>query len=269
MKKKLFSICIISAFLCLLLASQFELILADSQSHLEIINLSGRVFDYTYEQLLEMPKTVVNADLYCDGALATYGNWSGVLVSYLLTQAQVTPEVNSIHLEATDGYKVAIPMDLAMDPQIILAYEKDDQPLVEGLRLIVPGANGAAWIALISSITMSTSGADYPPAVTAGIPKVPESMLEQNNAISESSSYQQEEPIQSSPIAPTNSPSIQATSPANVTQPNQPITEPQISNESLSFQAVFLYFVILASFSLTITTYMVYRRKRTHASKIS
>lgn len=268
MKKKLFSICIISAFLCLLLISQFGLILADSPSHLEIINLSGRVFDFTYEQLSEMPKTVVNADLYCDGALATYGNWGGVLVSYLLAQAQVTPEVNSIHLEATDGYKVAIPLDLAMEPQIILAYEKDDQPLVEGLRLIVPGANGAAWIALISSITMSTSGADYPPAVTAGIPKVPESVLEQNNAISESSS-QQQEPVQPSPIAPTNSPSTQATSPANVTQPNQPAAETQLSNESLSSKDIFLYLVILASFSLTITAYMVYRRKRINASKIS
>ena len=267
MKKNLFSICIISAILCLLLTSQFGLILADSPSHLEIINLSGsRVFDFTYEQLLEMPKTVVNADLYCDGALATYGNWGGVLVSYLLTLAQVTPEVNSIHLEAADGYKVAIPIDLAMEPQIILAYEKDDQPLVEGLRLIVPGANGAAWIALIASITMSTSGADYPPAVTAGIPKVPESMLEQNNAISESSS-QQQEPVQPSPITPT--PSIQATSPANITQPNQPTTEPQLSNESLSLKAVFLYLAILASFSLTITACLVYRRKRTHASKIS
>jgi hypothetical protein len=266
MKKNLISTCIISAILCLILTSSFGLVIADIPSNLEIINLSGNVFDFTYEQLLTMPKTIVNAELYCDGTLVTYGNWGGVLLSYLLTQAQVTPKVNSIRFEAIDEYQVLIPIDLANQPQIILAYEKDDQPLVEGLRLIIPDANGAAWIALIKSITMRTTGADYPQGVMAGVPKISELVPVEEFPIPESPSQQQDS-IQTSPTISENSSSIQVKTPANVTQPYRSPTEHQLSNDILRLQDIILYLVAVASILLTVTVYMANRYKKIHASK--
>ncbi len=162
MKKKHTTLILIATTLVLLLLNPIGSAFADNEAKLEIVNLSGISFVFSYTELFEMPKTVVYAELYCDGVLTTYGNWSGVLVSYLLAQAQATPEVGSMQFVASDGYRVAIPISLAIQPQIIIAYEKDGQPLIEGLRLIIPDANGASWIASITSITMSTSGADNP-----------------------------------------------------------------------------------------------------------
>ena len=128
-----------------------------------------------------MPTTTVYAELYCDGSLATYGNWTGILLSDLLNKAQLTPEVSSIQFTASDGYKVTIPIELAMQPQTIIAYQKDGRPLIEGLRLILEGSNGAAWISLITTITMSSSGADYPPGVNVGTGKINDLASAQSN----------------------------------------------------------------------------------------
>lgn len=143
-------------------------VFADAPSGILVTNLFNENFGFTVSQLQVMPKTTVNSDLYCYGALVTSGNWTGVELSYLLDQAQLTPEVASLQFSASDGYQVAIPMDVARQTQVILAYEKDGQPLSEGLRLVLPGANGASWISMITTIVMSTSGAEYPEAATAG-----------------------------------------------------------------------------------------------------
>ena len=209
-----------------------------------------------------MPKTTVNADLYCDGALVVYGNWSGVLLSYLLTQTQASPEIGSIHFVASDGYRVAIPIDLAMQPQIIIAYEKDGQPLAEGLRLVIPDANGASWIAKIAFITMSTSGADYPHAISVGNPK---SVTPTQMPSTQTSPPKQEASVQPQPSTTENSSSVQEATPTNVTQPSQPATNPQLSNESFNLQTISAYLIgIVCAISLiaVTTAYIALSRKR-------
>lgn len=233
--------------------------LADTAPSLAIVNLSGDSYVFSYDQLYAMPKTTVDAELYCEGALVTYGNWSGVLLSYLLTQAQAAPGVGSIQFTASDGYSVVIPISLAMQPQIIIAYEKDGQPLAEGLRLIIPDANGGAWISMITSITMSTSGADNPPGVSVEVPKV-DSMPTQSAATQPSSSKQQVP--QPQPSA-ENSSSIQEAAPANVTHPDQPAINPQVTNQTLNFQTILFYSIgVVCAISFTVTACAVIRRKR-------
>ena len=259
-KRKLTSICTIIAMLALLVTATIRPVAADDPSNLEITNLSGTSINLSYAQLLEMPKTVVNADLYCDGALLTHGNWGGILLSYLLTQAQATPEVSSIQFTAADGYAVAIPIDLAMQPQLIVAYEKDEIALVEGLRLIVPGANGAVWISKITSITMSTNGADYPQGVSVGGGTITDLMLTQNNTTRELPPLQQD--IQPQPAKSENTSSIQVTSPSNDTDPNQPSTKPQSPDESISLQTELIYSTAFASTILVATALVAYGRKK-------
>jgi DMSO/TMAO reductase YedYZ molybdopterin-dependent catalytic subunit len=48
-------------------------------------------------------------------------------------------------------------METATREDVIVAYEKDGQPLTEQLRLVIPGMNGNLWIAQITSITVSTT----------------------------------------------------------------------------------------------------------------
>ena len=259
-KKKFISTCIIMAMLGLIVTAPLGSVAAADPSSLGITNLSGASINLSYAQLLEMPKTVVNADLFCDGGLVTYGDWGGITLSYLLTQAQVTPEVSSIQFVATDGYGVAIPIGLAMQPQLIVAYEKNDMPLAEGLRLIVPGANGAVWISGIASITMSTSGADYPQSVAVGGGTLANLITSQSNTTRESPSQQQA--LQPQPTTPENSSGIQVTSHPNATDVYLPSAKPQSPNQSLNLQALLMYSIALASTMLIAIAIVAYVRKK-------
>jgi hypothetical protein len=266
MKKKYNALILIASTIVLLLLNPLGSALSDNAPNLEIVNLSGASYVFSYAQLFEMPKTVVYAELYCDGALATYGNWSGVLLSYLLSQAQATPEVGSIQFVASDGYRVAIPINLAMQPQIIIGYEKDGQPLTEGLRLIIPGANGGAWIAMITSITISTSGADNPEDVSVGGPKA-SSVPTQSSATQTLISKQQTPQPQSSTET---SSSIQNAAPTNVTHPYQSTINPLIKNQSLNLQNIIVYLIgFTFAISFTATAYVVLLRKRKQTSETS
>ena len=135
---------------------------------LKLTILSNGINEFTYQQLAEMPKTTVYAELYCDGFLLTGADWSGVQISYLLNQLNASADVNSIQFVASDGYTMAIPIQLAQSPQTIIAYQINGQPLPEGLRLILPDYNGAAWISQIVSISTSYNVVAAPPAISVG-----------------------------------------------------------------------------------------------------
>jgi hypothetical protein len=104
-----------------------------------------------------MPKTIVIANLQCYGAQVAYGNWGGVKLSDLLNQAGLDSAVASIEFTASDGYHVSIPIQTAMQDNVIVAYELDSSNLSEGLRLVIPEANGNLWISMITSISMSAA----------------------------------------------------------------------------------------------------------------
>jgi len=258
MKTKLNKTYVIAILLALLLTIVPGSALAQSSSNLEIINLSGASINLTQEDLQAMPPTTVNAELYCDGSLVTSGNWTGILLSDLLLKAQQTPEVYSIHFTASDGYRVTIPIELAMHPQTIIAYQLNDQSLYEGLRLILPEYNGVSWISQITTITMSSSGADNPQGISTGTGKIKDLASAQPsptpNVIS---------PKPQPPSIPTNTPSTQVSSPTNTTISNQPLSKPQLTNnvgknyDTLIYGALAIVLLIVVS-AVTLT----YKRKR-------
>jgi DMSO/TMAO reductase YedYZ molybdopterin-dependent catalytic subunit len=266
MKNKYLALALTATLLGIILVTPIgSASIAESAPNLEITNLSGTSYVFTFTQILAMPKTVVNADLYCDGAPVTYGDWGGVLLSYLLTQAYANAsEVGSVRFEASDGYQVAIPIELAMDPQIIIAYEMNAQPLIEGHRLIIPGANGAAWIAKITFITVSTSGADYPSAVSAspvGVAKA-NSVAPTQNPTAQPSPTQQQAPIQAQPSTSDNSPSVQEATPTNATQPVESTANPVGSNASLNLQTILYVIGFICAISLSTVAYVFFRHRR-------
>ena len=259
MKNKHLLILTITTILILLLLAPIGTATVDNEVYLVVTDLSHATYTFTSAQLLAMPKTEITSDLYCDGALVTYGSWGGVSLSYLLNQTHLTPEVWSIQFAASDGYQVLIPIDLAIEPQIIIAYELNGQPLAEGLRLVIPDANGASWIAKIISITMSTSGADYPAPVSVGrIPKnvasapIPESTLQP-------APIQPEVTIQPPLSTPKNSSysNIKEPSPilTNDTLPNQPVTNIQTTNQNLNMQSPVYLILVACTISFSSCSY--------------
>jgi len=262
-KSKLIVAFTTTAILILILTSTTAFVKAENNFNLEITNLTDETFSFTDQQLFGMPKTTVNADLYCDGSLLTSGNWSGIRLSYLLTEIDTAGEVYSVQFAASDGYKVNIPYDLAIQPETIIAYQKDGEPLAEELRLILPGANGAAWISMITSITMSTTGANYPEGVTVGGGSLPKLLPTQPPEVTD----QTQVTPQPQPTTPTNSSNVELEAPTNTPVTNQPTSPQQVSkNEDLTLEAGIAVLVLVSIMVLSITAYKVYNSKKSPIS---
>jgi hypothetical protein len=142
-----------------------------------------------------------------------------------------------------------------MQPQTIIAYQKDGQPLFEGLRLILMGANGAAWISLITTITMSSSGAEYPLGVNVGAGKISDLVSAQSSPTPGTFSPQQ-------PSTVNNSSSIQVSFPTNITGSNQPTSKPQLSsNIGASLDALIYGAVAIVLLLVIFAVVLKYKRK--------
>jgi DMSO/TMAO reductase YedYZ molybdopterin-dependent catalytic subunit len=263
MQKTLTLTCtIITAIALLLIAPVQSATAVGTSGTLEITNLSGGQFIFTYEQLTAMPKVYSYADLLCYGNLVTTGNWGGIELTYLLSQANLTGEVGSVQFMASDGYKVTIPIDLALQPQVILAYEKDNQALPEGYRLVLPELNGAAWIAQITSLTMLASGANYPEVASAGGGSLSGQMPQLTNP----TMTPQPTPAPTLPPltpkpTPSNSPSV---TPTDTTDQAQPwaTTTPASINADLTPQTTLIYAIVVGSAVLILAVVALAIRRR-------
>ncbi len=86
---------LIFAFLTILLISITPTIAATTET-LEITDLSNVKYDFTYQQLTEMPKTNVYAELYCYGNMVTLGEleWSTAELSTPTNKRQLQCKLN-------------------------------------------------------------------------------------------------------------------------------------------------------------------------------
>jgi hypothetical protein len=123
--------------------------IGDSEWTLVVDGLVQSPLSLTFDDLVAMPTTTVFAELYCVGlptmSLAV-GDWTGVRLGFILNQAGVLPEAWKIAFYADDGFTTDLPLTTAMRDDIILAYERDGEPLTENVRLVVPCKWGYKWI---------------------------------------------------------------------------------------------------------------------------
>jgi DMSO/TMAO reductase YedYZ molybdopterin-dependent catalytic subunit len=82
------------------------------------------------------------------------GNWTGVRLGLLLETARVFPDAVKVAFYAEDGFSTDLTLSAAMREDVILAYEKDGEPLPQKLRLVVPGDWGYKWIHSIVRIEL-------------------------------------------------------------------------------------------------------------------
>jgi DMSO/TMAO reductase YedYZ molybdopterin-dependent catalytic subunit len=129
---------------------------ADSEWMLVVDGTVNQPLNLTFSNLAAMPRSTVYADLYCLGSFVVAGNWTGVQVRYLLEIAGLQNEAVSVSFFASDGYVVLLGISETFRDDAIIAFELNDRPLSERLRLVLPGKNGDQWIAWITQITVST-----------------------------------------------------------------------------------------------------------------
>jgi DMSO/TMAO reductase YedYZ molybdopterin-dependent catalytic subunit len=129
----------------------------DSEWGLVIDGFVRSPLNLTFDDLVAMPASTVYAKLYCVGWTTTpidEGNWTGVRLGLLLQEAGVSPEAIKVAFYADDGFTTDLTVTTAMRDDVILAYEKDGQPLTEKVRLVVPGKWGYKWIQQVTHIEL-------------------------------------------------------------------------------------------------------------------
>jgi DMSO/TMAO reductase YedYZ molybdopterin-dependent catalytic subunit len=160
----------------------------------------------TLNELMAMPNRTVYAELYCFGVYATGGNWTGVSLSSIGETVGLHQSAMSISIYATDGYEKELSITDVLREDVIIAYEMNGIPISETLRLVIPGANGEFWVAMINHITFSTTSVSPVQSTTsAGLNLQPS---EQQSAMPQPTSTPTPEPtFTSTPPQPTSLPS--------------------------------------------------------------
>ncbi len=129
----------------------------DSEWRLTVDGLVDHPLSLTFEEITVMPRSTVNATLFCVDS-ANYpvakGNWTGVRLGLILGSAGVSTESVKVAFYAEDGFSTDLTVATAMREDIILAYERDGAPLPEKLRLVVPGKWGYKWISSVNRIEL-------------------------------------------------------------------------------------------------------------------
>lgn len=235
----------------LLLFSSLTAVFADSQWTVTVGGAVNNALSLTLDDLAAMPKSTVYGELYCLGQFVDKGYWTGVRLGLLLEQAGYNQGTESVDFYAQDGYQTNLPIETAMRQDVIVAYEKDGQPLTETLRLVIPGAGGNLWIALITSISVSMSPS--PP-----LPTDPEQTLKPTPT--------------PTPTQPPTPPPLPKSQPKNETA-TQPITPPTPTNSQpvqqqdssgSNFPAEYGYPIVFAAIAAiaAAAVYLIHERKK-------
>lgn len=138
-------------------------VLAEESSQdrrISVYGLVERPYNLSYNELLEMPSTVIEAELYCvDGPNrpVVQGKWRGVALRAILEKAGLRKGVVKIAFHASDGFSSDLALEDALGPDIILAYELNGERMQGTMggpvnRLVVPGWWGYKWVAGIARI---------------------------------------------------------------------------------------------------------------------
>jgi hypothetical protein len=144
----------------ILALSTFSTKAANATENKRQVSVTGLVqnpLTLTLTNLTSMPTTSIDANLYCvdfPSQIVTGGMWTGVKLSYILGEAGVLPSAIKVAFYAADGYSTDLDLETANKQNVILAYQKDGEPLYETLRLVVPGKWGYKWISQVNSIVL-------------------------------------------------------------------------------------------------------------------
>ena len=160
MKKILFTLVMLLIACFLIGGFSFTEIGVNAQSfnpswQFSITGLVSNPSNFTLANLQNMTQTNVSAVLVCVSSPSIgleQGDWQGVKLWTLLTQAGISSSASKIALHAIDGFSCDLTIDVAKSDNVIVAYMLNGQPLSEVVRLVVPFHWGYKWINQITNI---------------------------------------------------------------------------------------------------------------------
>ncbi len=102
------------------------------------------------------PKTAVTIESQSETGESTAVEKAGALLADLLSDYGYTQEeLEAVRFTAGDGYSMEVPSEILARRDIVLAYEKDGQPLAEEsqpLRVIIPEERAMFWVRNLEEI---------------------------------------------------------------------------------------------------------------------
>lgn len=99
---------------------------------IEVTGLCRKPGTYSWNDLLKLPKTLVDARLTSVTRWSVRGNWGGVRLSDILDSVQADPEVKYLRFWSTGLiYDTSLPVEICRQEKSLLAYEFDGELLTE------------------------------------------------------------------------------------------------------------------------------------------
>jgi len=104
----------------------------------------------TYDELRCMARIEAVPRLVCPGFFEDVALWAGVPLRDLLEAAGAPASGVRVRLYGADDYDQLIPIETAMAPTAMVAYEWEGEPLpyIHGFpaRIVLPGSTGSLWV---------------------------------------------------------------------------------------------------------------------------
>jgi DMSO/TMAO reductase YedYZ molybdopterin-dependent catalytic subunit len=136
--------------------------------HLEVNGLvhnqaAWRPRDLTEFSAVEQETTLMCISNGLDAGLISNALWKGFPLRDLLEQARPLSDAARVRLHGVDNYTDTIPLEKAMEPTTLLAYEMNGAPLPDRhgypLRAIVPGYFGEKHVKWLTRIEVTDANA--------------------------------------------------------------------------------------------------------------
>ncbi len=139
-----------------------------SRWRLEVTGLVKNNHTYNFERLKALPAVSQETTLMCisnglDAGLMSNAVWRGVPMHTLLTAAIPLPGAARVRLHGVDNYTDTFPLEKAMEPATLIAFEMNSEPLPDRhgfpARAIVPGYFGEKHVKWITRIEVADAKA--------------------------------------------------------------------------------------------------------------
>ena len=136
--------------------------------HLEVNGLVQNRATWRFQDLVGFPAREQQTTLMCisnglDAGLISNAIWKGIPLRDLLDQAVPFSNAARVRLHGVDNYTDTIPLEKAMKPTTLLAYEMNGVPLPHRhgypLRAIVPGYFGEKHVKWLTRIELTDANA--------------------------------------------------------------------------------------------------------------
>ena len=136
--------------------------------HLEIGGLVQNAATWRFQDLIGFKPTTQETTLMCisnglDAGLISNAVWKGLPLRDLLDLAGVLSGAARVRLHGVDNYTDTIPLEQAMEPTTLLAYEMNGAPLPDRhgypLRVIVPGYFGEKNVKWLTRVEVTDANA--------------------------------------------------------------------------------------------------------------